>query len=221
MIYEKLSKIQNELKAPKNQMNKFGGYAYRSAEDILEALKPLLKKHGCVMVISDELKTESVPSKDGNDARFYVKAHARLIDIEDGSEVVSVALAREEKEKKGTDGAQITGSASSYARKYALNGLFLIDDCKDPDSQESKTYKNGKTTVQARETVSKGSDELHGAKARLARAIDSWAAHKGVDAAKAKAGITKRPDYEANNPEFFIRAAEEFESDLTEMVANG
>lgn len=218
MIYEKLSKIQAELKAPKNQFNKFGGYAYRSAEDIQESVKPLLEKYGCTMILTDSIWSQSF---EGFEARFYVKATARFIDNETAEIVEVSGYAREERDKKGMDGAQATGSASSYARKYALNGLFLIDDCKDPDAQESKTYKNGKTTAQARETVSKGSDELHEAKARLARAIDAWAAHKGADAAKAKAGITKRPDYKADDREFFIRVAEEFESDLTEMVANG
>jgi len=121
---EKLLAIQSELKAPKTQLNKFGGYNYRNCEDILEAVKPLLKKHNCTLVINDEVVML------GN--RFYVKATAVIVDGKDRREVS--AFAREAEVKKGMDEAQITGSASSYARKYALNGLFLIDDTKDADS---------------------------------------------------------------------------------------
>lgn len=127
-IYEKLSKIQTELKAPKGQYNSFGKYKYRSCEDILEAVKPLLTKNKLSMQISDELLQIG--------DRYYVKASARLLDLEDNSTMENTAYAREEEEKKGMDGSQITGTASSYARKYALNGLFLIDDTKDADTDE-------------------------------------------------------------------------------------
>lgn len=123
----KLVKIQAELKAPKNQMNAFGKYKYRSAEDIIEAVKPILFKHQTALLISDEV----VQVAD----RVYVKATAMLID--DTNEELPIKVygwAREEEVKKGMDAAQITGSASSYARKYALNGLFAIDDTKDADS---------------------------------------------------------------------------------------
>jgi len=120
----KLNLIQSELKAPKNQYNSFGNYKYRSAEDILEAVKPLLKKHDCSMTISDTIVEVG--------GRVYVKATATFLDGDNTTEVC--AFAREEETKKGMDAAQITGSASSYARKYALNGLFLIDDTKDPDA---------------------------------------------------------------------------------------
>jgi hypothetical protein len=121
---EKLILIQSELKAPKAQFNKFGNYAYRNAEDILEALKPHLKKHGCLLTVCDEVVEVG--------GRIYVKATAIFIDDEGKSVEVS-AYARESESKKGMDEAQITGAASSYARKYALNGLFLIDDTKDAD----------------------------------------------------------------------------------------
>ena len=122
-----LQSIQSELKAPKNQTNKFGGYSYRSAEDILEATKPLLNKHGATLTISDEVEEIG--------GRVYVKAIASLWDSETGEAIAGVqAFAREAENKKGMDDAQITGSASSYARKYALNGLFCIDDTKDPDA---------------------------------------------------------------------------------------
>ena len=125
-IYAKLSKVQAELKAPKNQKNTFGGYNYRSCEDILEAVKPLLAKNELALVLSDEV----VQLGD----RYYVKAIAKLFDITSDSEPIVVsAMAREEETKKGMDGSQITGASSSYARKYALNGLFNIDDQKDSD----------------------------------------------------------------------------------------
>ena len=136
-IRQKLQGIQSSLKAPKGQTNKFGGYRYRSAEDILEALKPLLGEWGCSLVIQDELVEVG--------GRVYVKATANLIDNETESVLSTSAFAREAEAKKGMDDAQITGSASSYARKYALNGLFAIDDTKDPDA----TNTHGKDRSQA------------------------------------------------------------------------
>lgn len=126
---EVLSKIQAELVAPKDLYNKFGNYYYRSAESILEAVKPLLTKYNAELTISDEVIAISPD-------RIYVKSTAV---ITDGKESVAVsAYAREPLEKKGMDSSQITGATSSYARKYALNGLFLIDDNKDADTEESK-----------------------------------------------------------------------------------
>lgn len=121
---ENLTKIQSELKAPKNQYNKFGGYNYRSAEDILEAVKPLLLKYGAELTICDEICEIG--------GRIYVKAVCKYREGNDG--VTVNAYAREPENKKGMDDSQITGTASSYARKYALNGLFLIDDTKDADT---------------------------------------------------------------------------------------
>lgn len=128
-IYEKLLNIQSELKAPKNQTNNFGRYNYRSCEDILEAVKPILKKEKCVVIVNDEI--EQV------DNRFYVKATVSLVDVESGEIIASSAYAREEENKKGMDSSQVTGASSSYARKYALNGLFAIDDTKDGDVTNS------------------------------------------------------------------------------------
>lgn len=128
-IYEKLLSVQSELKAPKNQTNNFGRYNYRSCEDILEAVKPILKKEKCVVIINDEV--EQV------DNRFYVKATVSLVDVESGEIIASSAYAREEENKKGMDSSQVTGASSSYARKYALNGLFAIDDTKDGDVTNS------------------------------------------------------------------------------------
>ena len=129
-IYEKLSAIQCELKAPKNQFNKFGGYNYRSCEDILEAVKPLCAKYKTTLVLEDEIVSIGT--------RYYVKATARLYDNDPQDQghiaVKAEAYAREEESKKGMDGSQVTGASSSYARKYALNGLFSIDDAKDSDA---------------------------------------------------------------------------------------
>lgn len=122
---KELSNIQTALKAPKNQYNKFGGYRYRSAEDILEAVKPLLAQYGCTLTISDDIVVVGT--------RIYVKATA-TIKSEKGDTETTTAFAREDETKKGMDGSQVTGAASSYARKYALNGLFSIDDTKDADA---------------------------------------------------------------------------------------
>ena len=124
-IYEKLSAIQEELKAPKNQYNSFGGYNYRSCEDILTAVKPICRKHRTTLILSDDLVNVG--------DRNYVKAKVQLQDLDATEFVFVTAYAREEETKKGMDGSQITGASSSYARKYALNGLFNIDDTKDSD----------------------------------------------------------------------------------------
>jgi predicted house-cleaning NTP pyrophosphatase (Maf/HAM1 superfamily) len=127
---DKLLAIQSELKAPKDLKNTFGGYHYRSCESILESLKPLLKAHGLVLTLCDDIVAVGT--------RIYVKATAALSDVDGttGSKWTVTAFAREEETKKGMDCSQITGAASSYARKYALNGLFLIDDTKDVDTDE-------------------------------------------------------------------------------------
>ena len=125
-IYAALMAVQAELKAPKGQYNAFGKYKYRNCEDILEAVKPLLAEVKAVVIIGDELELIG--------SRFYVKATARFIDCETDAQITNTAYAREEDTKKGMDGSQITGASSSYARKYALNGLFAIDDTKDSDT---------------------------------------------------------------------------------------
>ena len=128
-IYEKLLEIQNELKAPKSQWNDFGKYHFRSCEDILESVKPLCEKQKVILYFTDEIVNIN--------ERYYVKATAHLINIEKDDEKIEVtASARESLSKKGMDESQITGTASSYARKYALGGLFNIDDTKDADSNE-------------------------------------------------------------------------------------
>lgn len=124
-IYQKLQNIQSRLKVEKKNYNSFGGYSYRSCEDILEAVKPLLVENNLALVMEDEVKAVG--------ERYYIKATAILYDTENGTSIATTAYAREAKEKKKMDDAQVTGSSSSYARKYALNGLFAIDDAKDSD----------------------------------------------------------------------------------------
>lgn len=141
---KELISIQSKLKAPKDKRNTFGGYNYRSCESILEAVKPHLKDECCTLTINDEI----VQVGD----RYYIKATATLRNSA-GECVTATALAREEETKKGMDAAQVTGSASSYARKYALNGLLAIDDTKDPDTDEH--YKRTHPTEQPKPTQPK------------------------------------------------------------------
>lgn len=153
-LQQKLIEIQAELKAPKSQFNKFGGYNYRNCEDILEAVKPLCAKHEIVPLLSDEIVLVG--------ERYYVKAVAKVTDGKD--EIATTAYARESLDKKGMDESQITGSASSYARKYALNGLFCIDDTKDADfmdnSQNKKTTSTPAQTTKPKEKHVAGYDEF-------------------------------------------------------------
>jgi hypothetical protein len=128
-VYSLLNKVQTELVATKNQFNAFGKYAYRSCEDILEGVKPHLKAHKCVIVISDSIEMVG--------DRIYIKATAKFVECETGDAVECTALAREELSKAGMALPQVTGSSSSYARKYALNGLLLVDDSKDADTMDN------------------------------------------------------------------------------------
>ena len=136
-VREKLAAVQKVLKAPKNQYNSFGKYSYRSCEDILEAAKPLCIENGLILTISDDIVAVG--------ERYYIKATAAVTDVQDGEKVECSGIAREAEERKGMDSSQVTGSTSSYARKYALNGLFSIDDAKDADA----TNDHGKGKAQA------------------------------------------------------------------------
>lgn len=136
-VHEKLAAVQQKLKAPKGQYNTFGKYRYRSCEDILKAAKPLLGEVKAILTISDSLEFVG--------ERYYIVATARFSDTESGEAIETTGRAREETEKKGMDGSQITGTASSYARKYALNGLFCIDDNKDSDSTNEESARCGGT----------------------------------------------------------------------------
>lgn len=153
-----LNKIQTQLKAPKGQYNNFGKYAYRSCEDILEALKPLLAEHGATLTLSDEIVQAG--------ERYYIRSTATL--CWEGNERFAVGYAREPENKKGMDESQITGAASSYARKYALNGLFCIDDNKDADStnthgHEPKKHETRDDPKQQTETYNRICDVIDGA----------------------------------------------------------
>ena len=148
---KELCEIQKKLKAPKGQFNKFGNYKYRSCEDILEAVKPLLYEHGCSLKLSDDLVYVG--------DRYYIKATA-TITTKDGAAETVTAYAREEETKKGMDGSQITGTASSYARKYALNGLFCIDDTKDADTDEYTERTRGKESNPKKEPPKPVAEDL-------------------------------------------------------------
>ena len=164
-IKDKLLAIQNELKAPKGQYNKFGNFHYRSAEDILEAVKPLCKEHKAVLYLNDEVVQIG--------ERYYIRATATLEDVELGGFVVAQAYARESEKKSGMDDSQITGSCSSYARKYALNGLFCIDDSKDADTDEQH------------DIVAEGKKKETKQKAEQAMADDPLITHDKVEVATA------------------------------------
>ena len=143
-MFKRLSELQAELKSPKGQYNKFGNYNYRSCEDILEAVKPLLVKHNLALTISDTIEQVS--------DRYYVKATATIHDPDSDKSISSTAYAREPLDVKGMSDSQITGAASSYARKYALNGLFLIDDTKDPDTDEARNEADARAKRQAKKS---------------------------------------------------------------------
>lgn len=150
-----LQAVQRDLKVPKNQYNSFGDFKYRSCEDIVEAVKPLLNAHGLILIMADEVI--------GVADRVYIKATCKVIDVATGDSVETTALAREALTKKGMDESQITGTASSYARKYALNGLFAIDDTKDADTDAYRQQGNAgqqKAPAQRQPTIQQQTAEL-------------------------------------------------------------
>ena len=169
-IYAALMAVQAELKAPKSQHNSFGKYDYRSAEDIIEAVKPLLKENGLFLNMSDDIVLIG--------DRYYVKATAKVVDVVTGESVQTSALAREAAQKKGMDESQVTGTASSYARKYALNGLFAIDDTKDADTDQYRYAQNaqngaGRTQNAKPNNYTKAPDEaMAKAKRQLKAEVD-------------------------------------------------
>ena len=141
-IYQKLNRVQSELKAPKGQYNNFGKYKYRNAEDILEAVKPLNDKYGLVLTMSDETQVES-------NGWTYIVANGVLVNVDKPEEIIKVTgRAREAQTKKGMDDSQVTGATSSYARKYMLNGLYLIDDTKDADTDQYHNQQQAPTNQQ-------------------------------------------------------------------------
>ena len=173
-IYQKLNKVQEELKCPKDQRNSFGGYNYRSCEDILEAVKPLLFKNGLALTMRDEIISQ--------DGRYYIKAIGNLVSTDDLPEgksekdreyIIATAFAREAEQKKGMDESQVTGTASSYARKYMLNGLFGIDDTKDADTDEytKQTKVESKPTTTQKATYNNEPKKITEAQAKRLFAI--------------------------------------------------
>lgn len=153
-IYEKLSKIQQELKAPKNLRNTFGGYNYRNAEGIQEAFKPFEGKYNVTLYLSDKVLQVG--------DRYYIEATATVRDCESTESVSVTAYAREAQERKGMDDSQITGSSSSYARKYALNGLLLLDDTKDADTDEYREQQDDKAASSAQKKTIESICKAHG-----------------------------------------------------------
>ena len=152
-IYKKLLNIQSKLKAPKNQYNSFGKYHYRSCEDILEGLKPILKEEGATLILNDSI----IQIGD----RYYVESTAKLIDVETGDMIETKALAREEENLKGQSSAQVSGSTSSYSRKYCLNALFCIDDTKDSDATNTHGKEDSKqTSTQSSPTITEKQKNL-------------------------------------------------------------
>lgn len=173
---KELLQIQSELKAPKGQFNAYGKYKYRSCEDILEAVKPILKKNNCALLLSDSLIYVG--------ERYYIKATATLVNAE-GKSVSTEAYAREEETKKGMDASQITGASSSYARKYALNGLLCIDDNKDSDTTntgDNAPAAPAKTSKEDNAEVEKAIAEINAAKSKeeLINAIAKYKGNKSV-----------------------------------------
>jgi len=178
-MIKNLVNIQNELKAPKSNFNSFGKYRYRSAEDILTAVKPLLAKYNCTMTITDEVVFIG--------GRFYIKATATITDEDGNTESVS-AFAREDESKKGMDGSQITGTASSYSRKYCLNGMFLIDDTKDADTDEfyNQTQDTKLTKAYLKQHGSEriGGDEIQKLRTACINAGEKMSLEKALQACK-------------------------------------
>lgn len=192
-IISSMATIQSSLKAPKGQTNKFGGYKYRSCEDILEAVKPHLHEHSLVLTITDEMVDVG--------GRVYVKATA-VVHNEQGQAVQTSGFAREEETKKGMDTSQITGSASSYARKYALNGLFCIDDTKDSDATNShgRTAPAKKAPAKqapAKKADSKGlsDEEMAQLEQYISSAKNSLAAFQAVDEKHGERMTPAQSDY--------------------------
>ena len=178
-MIKNLVNIQNELKAPKSNFNSFGKYRYRSAEDILTAVKPLLAKYSCTMTITDEVVFIG--------GRFYIKATATITDEDGNTESVS-AFAREDESKKGMDGSQITGTASSYSRKYCLNGMFLIDDTKDADTDEfynqTQDTKLTKAYIKQHGSERIGGDEIQKLRTACINAGEKMSLEKALQACK-------------------------------------
>ena len=206
MIHEIITKITRELKAPKNLKNSFGNYSYRNAESIYEAVKPLLEKHKASLIISDSI--EAVGD------RFYIKATATLSDSK-GESISATAYAREAFTKKGMDEAQITGSASSYARKYALGGLFLLDDNKDIDSLDNADT-NASTPAKPKKTAKEYAQEV--TQALISAGLSLQDIKEFMQASGYKSTDTETMARLASNASALVAEAEAF---MQTMAQNG
>lgn len=196
-IFDRLAKVQQQLKAPKNQRNNYGGYNYRSCEDILEAVKPLLGANSISLIINDEIVLIG--------DRYYIKATATIFD-DKGNYVSNSGYAREELTRKGMDSAQITGAASSYARKYALNGLFAIDDTKDADA-----LNNGEEPKKQTTAPSKAPEKI-----TAKQALAELAKVKSVE--ELKLAFTRLPQ-ELRTDDSIIDFCKKYSEKLTQKVA--
>ena len=201
-INEKLMRIQTQIKAPKNLYNSFGKYKYRNAEGICEAVKPFLEKENVSLILLDDVMAV------GN--RFYVKAIARLTDNENGDSVEATAFARESETKKGMDDSQITGTASSYARKYALNGLFLLDDTKDADTMDNT--EKPKAAPKAKAKTEQGNKDM------LIHSIATMAKELGANSEDLKEVMRRHFDKGASS-ELTDSEAAEMEKNFVAWVA--
>lgn len=208
-IYEKLMHMQQELKSPKNQYNKFGGYSYRNTEDVLEGLKPLLSKYKAIINISDEVVMVG--------DRYYVKSIAKIVDIESDelAEVSSIGYAREDEKRTSFDLPQITGSSSSYARKYALNGLFAIDDTKDSDYTNKGNKQPSTTNSKKKSSTKQSSKGSNKASEKQINLITNLAKRKNYELAKITEYI-KKEFKKKNSKELTKQEA----SKLIEMLKN-
>lgn len=208
-IGAKLLEVQSKLKAPKDQYNSFGGYAYRSAEGVETALKPLLLENGLVLTLSDEIGLYG--------EYVFCTSTATLTDIDSGASISVSAHAREDATKKGMDGAQISGAASSYARKYALCGLFLIDNTPDNDALEPEAPKQAQAARSAKKPAKKDNqqqlvdEETMTAKKRLWTAIKKYAKAMGKDENEVLTEVLGANEYEAT-AEYMNMKAFEFET---------
>lgn len=219
-IHQKLAMVQSVLKAPKNQRNKFGNYNYRSAEDILEAVKPLAINTGAYIKIWDDIVMVG--------DRIYVKATVEFHDIDHSEYITTTAFAREEAEKKGMDGSQVTGAASSYARKYALNGMFCIDDTKDSDATNDHGKGGGQPEVKRNPVAAAVAQAKPKVNPKYKAVWDSYLKHpanEGLDSQQLKDGFNnlrvsvigkdkKGTDYTDADWDKIAEAIKELQSDI-------
>ena len=204
-IYKKLLNVQTKLHIPKKRFNSFSNFHYRNCEDILEAVKPLLAEEELTLIIHDDIVVKE-------NGWTYVRANAVIQDTE-GHQIAGVGYAREPEEKKKMDDAQVTGTSSSYARKYALAGLFLIDSMDDADSMdnaESATSKSTASKAKAKPVVTKNS-VVDGVKKQASATIHRYCELHNADEKAIKNGILKRPNY-ADTVEFWTGILQEFEN---------